>query len=133
MKASLVLCSLVMFSRVCVAETLDFAGYKWDQRPEGEGGPGPNNWEPRNVWVDEKGQLHLKLTSRNGKWYAAEVHTQKRLGFGRYEFQVSGPVDKLDRNIVFGIFNYPTSDLGPDGTCEIDIEFAHWGNPKAPV
>jgi hypothetical protein len=33
-------------------------------------------------------------------------------------------------NVVLGLFNYPTSDVGPDGTHEIDIEFARWGNHK---
>ena len=55
------------------------------------------------------------------------------LGFGRYEFQVTGRLDRFDENVVLGLFNYPTREVGPDGTHEIDIEFAHWGNPRAPV
>ena len=55
-----------------------------------------------------------------------------RLGFGRYQFWVIGAIDQLDPNVVFGLFNYPTPDVGPDGTNEIDIEFARWGNRKAP-
>jgi hypothetical protein len=31
---------------------------------------------------------------------------------------------------VLGLFNYPTSAIGPDGTNEIDIEFAKWGDQK---
>jgi hypothetical protein len=34
---------------------------------------------------------------------------------------------------VLGLFNYPTPDVGPDGTNEIDIEFAKWGKPEALV
>ena len=60
------------------------------------------------------------------------MHTQERLGFGRYEFWLTGPVDRLDKNVVLGLFNYPTADVGPDGTHEIDIEFAQWGNSSAP-
>ncbi|HEY5912085.1 MAG TPA: glycoside hydrolase family 16 protein [Verrucomicrobiae bacterium] len=114
------------------AETISFSGYTWVVRPSGRGGPGPNNWEPDNVSVDAKGYLHLRLTQREGKWYGSEVYTQKRLGFGRYEFWLTGPVDKLDRNVVLGLFNYPTRDVGPDATHEIDIEFAQWGNSSAP-
>ena len=58
---------------------------------------------------------------------------QRRLGFGRYEFQVEGPIDRFDRQIVLGLFNYPTSDVGGDATHEIDIEFARWGQAEAPI
>jgi len=39
-------------------------------------------------------------------------------------------VDLLDENVVLGLFNYPTKDVGPDTTMEIDIEFARWGHPE---
>ena len=42
-------------------------------------------------------------------------------------------MDRLDPNVVLGLFNYPTPDVGPDGTNEIDIEFAKWGKPEAPM
>ncbi len=113
--------------------TIRFSGYTWVVRPSAKGGPGPNYWDPGNVSVDTNGCLHLRLTHRDGQWYCSEIHTEKRLGFGRYEFWLSGRVDRLDQNAVLGLFNYPTSDVGPDGTHEIDIEFAHWGNPSAPI
>jgi hypothetical protein len=114
------------------AETLQFSGYAWRVRLAGTGGPGPNEWAPTNAFVDTNGWLHLRLTQQDGKWYCAEVFTRERLGYGRYEFTVQGRVDQLDRNVVLGIFNYPTSDVGPDGTHEIDIEFAQWGNAASP-
>ena len=112
--------------------TVSFSGYIWIVRSSDRGGPGPNQWEPNNVSVDTNGYLHLQLTQRDGKWYCAEVHTRERLGFGRYEFWLTGPVDKLDKNVVLGLFSYPTADVGRDGTHEIDIEFAQWGNSSAP-
>lgn len=115
------------------AATVRFSGYDWQVRGTGRGGPGPNEWEPANVVVDTNGWLHLKLTKREGRWYCSEVFTKERLGFGRYEFQLSGRIDRLDRNVVLGLFNYPTSDVGPDATHEIDIEFARWGNASAPI
>jgi hypothetical protein len=114
------------------AETVSFSGFTWIVRASGRGGPGPNNWDQNNVRVDTNGFLHLRLTHRNDQWYCAEVYTQKRLGFGQYQFWLEGRVDKMDRNVVLGLFNYPTSDVGPDGTHEIDIEFAQWGNSSAP-
>jgi hypothetical protein len=112
---------------------LQFSGFEWDVRQAGVGGPGPNHWEPANVGVDAAGRLHLKLRRKGGVWYGCEVTLRRRLGFGAYEFIVEGPVDRLDRNVVLGLFNYPTPDVGVDGTHEIDVEFSHWGNPAAPI
>ncbi|HLV80643.1 MAG TPA: glycoside hydrolase family 16 protein [Chthonomonadaceae bacterium] len=114
------------------ATTLRFSGYVWNIRQAGTGGPGPNQWDPANVWVDSAGQLHLKIADNGGQWTCAELWTQKRLGFGRYQFDVIGRIDQFDPNVVLGLFNYPTPDVGPDGTNEIDIEFAQWGNSQAP-
>lgn len=115
------------------AGTIKFCDYTWVVRSSGRGGPGPNYWDPNNAWVDGNGYLHLKITQREGRWYCSEVFTQNRLGFGRYQFRIIGSVDKLDRNVVFGLFNYPTGDVGRDGTHEIDIEFSRWGNSSAPI
>lgn len=118
------------------ATTLQFGGYTWQVRPPGKGGPGPNLWNPGNVWVDKAG-LHLKISRvRNGdrtEWQCAELNTVQALGMGTYEFQVFGPIDRLDQNVVLGLFDYPTPDIGPDGTNEIDIEFARWGRPELPI
>lgn len=112
------------------AASLSFAGYTWDVR-SGGGGPGPNTWDPRNAWVDDAGALHLLVTQRDGRWTAAEVTLTERLGFGTYQFQLQGRPDLLDRNLVLGLFNYPDSDQGGDGTNEIDIEYAQWGQAAA--
>jgi hypothetical protein len=106
------------------AKTIRFAGYEWIVKSGINRGPGPNNWNENNVWVDQGGYLHLKLTKQGNRWYGAEVLSRDRLGFGRYQFWIVGRVDRLDPNVVFGLFNYPTPDVGPDGTNEIDIEFA---------
>lgn len=113
------------------AKTIRFAGYDWVVKSGAHEGPGPNDWNENNVLVDQDDYLHLKLTKQGDRWYCAEVLTKDRLGFGRYQFWVVGRVDRLDPNVVLGLFNYPTPDVGPDGTNEIDIEFARWGKPKA--
>jgi hypothetical protein len=117
--------------------TITFSGYQWDVRAD-TGGPGPNIWDAANVQVDDEGRLHLTITKNTGtagktEWHCAEINTQQRLGVGRYQFQVIGRIDKLDRNVVLGLFNHPTrGDVGrPDGTNEIDIEFAQWGKAAA--
>ncbi len=118
------------------AQVIRFSGFDWQVRGAGLGGPGPNAWDPANVWVDQAGALHLKIapvkiTSGQTEWRCAELSTTRRFGFGRFEFQVTGRIDTLDRNVVLGIFTYPTPDVGKDGTNEIDIEFARWGNATA--
>jgi hypothetical protein len=115
--------------------TLQFAGRTWTIRPNGKGGPGPeggNVWRSRNAFVDEKGQLHLKITTDGSRWFCSDVTTNERLGLGTYEFKVVGRPDLFDPNVVLGLFSYPTADVGEDGTHEIDIELARWGKAKWP-
>jgi hypothetical protein len=109
-----------------------FSGYDWEVRPVGMGGPGPNRWDPSGVWIDGKGWLHLKITRQGGLWQCAELSTKRSLGFGRYQFQVTGRLNRLDKNVVLGLFNYPAPGMGPDGTNEIDIEYSRWGDADAP-
>lgn len=113
--------------------TLTFSGYTWDIRQAGDGGPGPNHWDPANAWVDGSGALHLKIANVNGQWTCAEVSTTRSFGFGTYQFEVEGRIDQLDPNVVLGLFDYPPPAVGPDGTNEIDIEFSRWGNANAPI
>jgi hypothetical protein len=115
------------------AKVLKFSGYDWEVRGAGRGGPGPNAWDENNAWVDDHGYLHMKLAPRDGVWYCSEVSTTTRLGFGRYQFWVEGRVDQLDLDVVLGLFNYPPGDVGRGATNELDIEFAKWGLPKAPI
>lgn len=96
-------------------------------------GPGPNVWDENNVWLDDQGRMHMKITNRDGKWQCAEVNIKERLGFGRYQWQIVGRPDQLDPQVVLGLFNYTRPDVGPDGTNEIDIEFARWGRPATPI
>jgi len=113
-----------------VASTIEFSGYTWNVKNGSHLGPGPNYWSRKNVWVDDKGFLHLKIThdSATGKWYCAEVSTQQTFGFGKWQFWVEGRIDKMDKNVVLGLFNYS----GNDGFDEMDIEWARWGNKSYP-
>ena len=115
--------------------TITFSGCQWAVRA-GTGGPGPNIWDDTNAQLDDRGSLHLKITNNTNpaghtEWHCVELSTLHRLGLGRYQFQVIGQIDKLDRNVVLGLFKYPTPDVGADGTNEIDIEFARWGRATA--
>ncbi|OHX13406.1 glycoside hydrolase family 16 protein [Chromobacterium sphagni] len=115
------------------AKTINFSGYRWEVRNQGSSGPGPNVWNENNVWLDAQGQLHLKIAHRGGKWSAAELYLPQRLGFGSYQFKLIGRPDLFDDNIVLGLFNYPTPDIGQDGSNEVDIEFSRWGDASYPI
>jgi hypothetical protein len=114
---------------------LRFSGSDWTVRTSNNvlSGPGPNRFDPRNAFLDLQGDLHLQVIKRGGVWTSAEVTQSQSLGFGTYQFQTIGRLDLLDPQIVLGLFNYPPPTIGPDGTNEIDIEFAHWGNAKFPI
>lgn len=117
-----------------VDRTISFSGYTWTVRNEtGTSGPGPNYWSnsTSSVWVDASGWLHIKLRkdAATGHWLAAELYSNTNFGYGTYTWQVEGRVDQLDKNVVFGLFNYKS---GADGLHEVDIEFARWGNNAWP-
>jgi hypothetical protein len=122
--------SALMLAAAVEAKTLDFAGHRWTVRPNGVGGPRNNRWCQANAFVDAQGRLHLRLTKTTRGWCSAEVSSTDRMGFGDYRWTLDSRVDRFDKNVVLGLFNYPTSDVGGDGTNEIDIEFAHWGKAR---
>ncbi len=109
-----------------VANTISFSGYNWKIKhsPTQKIGPGPNYWAKQNVWVDAQGHLHLRLIKYQNKWYCSEVQSVDSFGMGTWQWKIEGRVDLLDKNVVFGLFNYS----GNDGFDEMDIEFARWGN-----
>lgn len=112
-------------------QKIKFSGYTWTVRNTlNKEGPGPNYFKTSNVTVDKNGYLHLfiKKDSASGEWSSAEVTADNLSGFGTYQFVVDGPLDRLDRNVVLGLFNYS----GNDGLDEMDIEFARWGNDSFP-
>jgi hypothetical protein len=85
---------------------------------------------PSNIFVDANGYLHLKITRSGSTWTAAEMFSAANLGFGTYQWQIEGPVDRLDPSVVLGLFPYgPAAGIGADGTNELDQEFAFWNQP----
>jgi hypothetical protein len=111
--------------------TILFSGLRWRVRDTKEKqGPGPNYFGDTGVRVDSLGFLHMAIRRDlvSGNWYSSEVTTEQSFGFGEYVFSVEGPIDRMDRNVVLGLFNYS----GNDGLDEMDIEFARWGNDRYP-
>jgi len=121
---------LLAFALTAGATEVEFAGRTWQVRAN-TGGPGPNTFDSGNVYVDANGYLHLGIVYRDGVWTCAEVMTNERFGFGTYQFQLLGRPDRMDDNVVLGLFDYTVpGETGPDGTNEVDIEFATWGGAQ---
>jgi hypothetical protein len=128
---SLTLCSENIHKNISSEKNIFFSGLKWELRnTNSTQGPGPNYFSEQSAWVDEKGFLHLYLhkDSATGHWLCPEITSEKKFGYGVYTFTLEGAIDKFDKNIVLGLFNYS----GNDGYDEIDIEFGRWGNSKYP-
>lgn len=111
-----------------------FQGSSWIVKASAEPvGPGPNYFsdDPENVWVDDAGRLHLRITYRDGQWRSAEVLLDRSLGYGTYRFDIASPVGSLDPNVVLGLFTW--SDKRAFNNREIDIEIARWGSTTGPT
>jgi len=98
-------------------KTINFSGQNWFIKSGNVIGPGNNNWNNNNVSVDSDGNLHLRINKVDDKWYCAEIFTEDFAPWGEYFFFVSTDIEKLDKNIVTGLFIYQ------DDKHELDIEF----------
>ena len=107
-----------------------FSEYNWAVKVGNDLGPGPNNFSDstENVWVDDNGHLHLKITNQNSQWDCAEIISDESFGYGTYVFTIGNRVDSLDRNIVLGLFTWDTYATDYNYR-EIDFEFSRWLNP----
>jgi hypothetical protein len=101
-----------------------FAGFEWKIKLATDAQPGPNGWtdHPGTVWMDGP-DLHLRIANRAGRWFSAEVILNRQaLGYGRYTFRTRGALDRLDDNVVVGMFLYDFLDPSFSHR-EIDIEY----------
>jgi len=135
-------------SLAAAAETITWSSYEWRVRSSGGAaqGPGPNIFSDShdNVFVDAKGDLHLRITQREDKkWVGSEIDLTRSLGHGTYQWEVSYKYDQYTSNVVVGLFTYLSprrvaqqtggvvGNGKPDTPHEIDIEFTGaWGETK---
>lgn len=110
---------------------IEFSGTVWDvRRTISAEGPGPNLFSAsqRSVWIDEIGNLHLRIREQNGTWLVAEVVSREGFGYGTYAFNVIGAIDSFDPQVVLGLFTYDHSD--EQHHREIDIEIGRFGDTQ---
>jgi hypothetical protein len=107
---------------------LRVSGFDWVVKSsQNRVGPGPNYFSDHsdNVAVDARGRLHLRITQRAGRWYCAEVISERSFGYGTYRFYLESAADRLDPRVVLGLFTW--SDSPAFNHREIDIEISRWG------
>jgi hypothetical protein len=120
--------------------TIEFAGLTWRCKAGPNLGPGPNAFSDseQNVWTDEAGRLHLRITNDAGQWQCPEIAAENPLGHGDYVFVTRGRIDNLDPNLVLAMFiwEYQESYAGSGQTNvanEFDIELSRWTDPFTPL
>jgi len=110
-------------------KTIAFSGYDWVVRQDPNERYGRNDYDARNVWVDQEGHLHMLLAERNGQWSSAEVHLARHLGYGTYLLDVRD-VTQMDPASAFSMYTW--DDSGADQNYrEMNIDVSRWGDPHA--
>ena len=104
-----------------------FSGYEWKTSTGPIFRAGSRNFfDPANVWTDDNGALHLRISGSPGQWAAAEVTLTRSLGHGTYSFQVRD-VSHLDPSAVLTFITW--DGVGTESTRrELDVELSRWGH-----
>jgi len=107
-------------------KVVNFNGYEW----AASAGPifhsgSRNFFDPANVWTDERGALHLRISGSKGKWNTAEVKLKRSLGYGTYRFQVRD-VSHLEPSALLTLITW--DGVGTESNRhELDVELGRWG------
>jgi hypothetical protein len=106
---------------------LNFSGYEWTASAGPIFHAGSRNFfDPANIWTDERGALHLRISGSPGQWSAAEVKLTRRMGYGTYRFQVRD-VSQLEPSAVLTLITW--DGVGTESTRhELDVELGRWGS-----
>src|SRR5258707_2965677 len=105
---------------------LNFSGYQWTTSTGPIFRAGSRNFfDPANVWTDERGALHLRISGSPGKWAAAEVKLTRSLGYGTYRFQLRD-VSHLEPSALLTLITWDV--VGIESTRRaLDVELGRWG------
>jgi hypothetical protein len=106
---------------------LNFSSYEWTTSAGPIFRAGSRNFfDPANVWTDERGALHLRISGSPEKWAAAEVKLTRSLGYGTYRFQLRD-VSHLEPSAILTLIAW--DGVGSESTRrELDVELGRWGN-----
>ena len=106
---------------------LTFSGYEWIASAGPIFRAGSRNFfDPANVWTDERGALHLRISGNPGKWAGGEVKLTRSLGYGTYRFQLRD-VTHLEPSAILTLITW--DGVGTESTRrELDVELGRWGS-----
>jgi len=106
---------------------LSFSGYEWTTSSGPIFHAGSRNFfDPANVWTDQTGALHLRISGSPGKWNVAELKLARSLGYGTYRFQVRD-VSHLEPSAVLTLITWDGVGTESDRR-ELDVDLSRWGN-----
>jgi hypothetical protein len=105
---------------------LNFSGYEWKTSVGPIFHAGSRNFfDPANVWTDETGALHLRISGGPGNWNTAELKLTRSLGYGTYRFQVRD-ISHLEPSALLTLITW--DGLGTESSRhELDVELGRWG------
>src|SRR6201998_1851196 len=105
----------------------NFSGYEWTTSSGPIFHAGSRDFfDPANVWTDETGALHLRISGSPGMWNVAELKLARSLGYGTYRFQVRD-VSDLEPSAVLTLITW--DGVGTEVTRhELDVELSRWGH-----
>ena len=107
-------------------KVLNFSGYEWKTSSGPIFHAGSRQFfDPTNVWTDERGALHLRISGRPGKWSGAELKLTRSLGYGTYSFQVRD-ISHLEPSALLTLVTW--DGVGTESNRrELDVEIGRWG------
>jgi hypothetical protein len=106
---------------------LNFSGYEWRTSAGPIFHAGSRNFfDPANVWTDETGALHLRISGVPGKWAAAEVTLTRSLGYGTYRFRLRD-VSHLEPSALLTLITWDGGGT-ESARRELDVELGRWGH-----
>jgi hypothetical protein len=107
---------------------LNFSGYEWTTSTGPIFHAGSRNFfDPANVWTDESGALHLRISGSPGKWTVAELKLTRSLGYGTYRFQVRD-ISHLEPSALLTLITWDGGGT-ESSRRELDVELGRWGYP----
>jgi hypothetical protein len=105
---------------------LNFSGYEWTASTGPIFHAGSRNFfDPANVWTDERGALHLRISGSPGEWTVAELKLTRSLGYGTYSFQVRD-ISHLEPSALLTLITWDGVGTESDRR-ELDVELGRWG------
>jgi hypothetical protein len=107
---------------------MNFSGFDWEvyRAPKDTFGIlYPNS--ASNVWTDQDGWLHLRLTKEPAGWTGAEINLTRSLGYGTYSFVVH-ELPELEPATILSMLTWDPLDAGQYHR-SFDILLGQFGDP----